>query len=75
MTIVSEEDFKAQKLSEWGFKKSEYKLGKIDIKLQSIWIEAKQKDEDIYEMLAQILFTAEREKKKGMDLPTTFGVR
>ncbi len=71
--MVSEEDFKAEKLAEWGFDKKEYTLGKIDIKLEHIWIEAKQKDEDIFVMLAQIIFTAYREKLKSQDLPIAFG--
>ena len=71
--MVSEEDFKAEKLAEWGFDKKEYTLGKIDIKLEHIWIEAKQKDEDIFVMLSQIIFTAYREKLKSQDLPIAFG--
>ncbi len=73
MQITSEEDFKAQKLQEGGFKKSQYKLGKVDIKFESVWIEAKKDDQDIYAMLAQIIFTARLQKLKSVDLPIAFG--
>jgi hypothetical protein len=73
--ILNEEDFKVAKLTQWGFKKSQYKLGenRVDIKLSTIWIEAKQKNEDPFAMLSQIIFTAYKAMLKSIDLPIAFG--
>lgn len=70
--IINENDFKVKQLIEWGIKKYTLDEDRVDIKLAHIWLETKQKDEDVYEMLAQIIFTAH--KVKGyLDLPIYFG--
>jgi hypothetical protein len=72
MKIVNENDFKVKKLSEWGIKKYTLDEDRVDIKLDYIWIETKQKSEDIYEMLAQAIFTAHK-VKEYKELPIYFG--
>jgi hypothetical protein len=71
--IINETDFKVKQLTQWGFKSSQWKLDedRVDIKIPNIWVETKQKYEDIYDMLAQIIFTAY--KVKGYrELPIYF---
>ncbi len=59
MNNKTEESFKAECLTAWGFVAGkDYTLGRIDAKLKNIWIEAKKGAEDIDKMLAQIIFTA-----------------
>lgn len=68
---INENDFKVKKLTEWGIKKYTLDEDRVDIKLNYIWIETKQKSEDIYEMLSQAIFTAH--KVKGYrELPLYF---
>ncbi len=70
--IINETDFKVKQLTEWGIKKYTLDEDRVDIKLRHTWIETKQKSEDIYDMLAQIIFTAY--KVKGYrELPLYFG--
>ena len=72
MQIINETDFKVKQLTQWGFKKYTLDEDRVDIKLRHTWIETKQKSEDIYDMLAQIVFTAYK-VKNNIPLPIYFG--
>lgn len=69
---MNEEDFKVKQLNLW---KVKYTLGnnRVDVKLKHIWLEVKGQNEDIYTMLAQIIFTARPAKLRSEELPIYFG--
>lgn len=70
--IINENDFKVKQLTEWNIKKYTLDEDRVDIKLHYIWLETKQKSEDIYEMLSQVIFTAYK-VMSNKPLPTHFG--
>ena len=62
MQKQTEENFKVAQLTQWGFSADkDYTLGRVDAKMQNIWLEAKRGGDDIYKMLAQIIFTTKIE--------------
>ena len=70
----TEENFKVAQLTKWGFEVDKhYTLGKIDAKFKNIWLEVKKSGDDVYDMLAQIIFTAYRENGKYRQLPPYLG--
>ena len=75
MQKLTEENFKVEKLTEWGFVSGkDYILGRVDAKLKNIWVEAKRGNDDIYKMLAQIIFTANIEcATKSQPIPPYLG--
>ena len=59
MNKKTEEGFKVESLTSWGFVAGkDYTLCRIDAKLKNIWIEAKRGNDDLDKMLSQIIFTA-----------------